>query len=176
MTSDATTFGTRPIPIARALLYGTLAVGVLDLLDALVFFGLRGAQPVRVLQAIASGLLGRAAFGGGAAAALLGVILHFFIAFCVVAVYLAASRRIPALARHAFVFGPLYGLAVYAVMNGVVLPLSATTPVSGPRPLPVLVNGLLIHALGVGLPAALAARAAAPPSPRAPLPTKVAAA
>ena len=174
MTSDAAHFGIRPIPIARALLYGTLAVGVLDLLDALIFFGLRGVAPIRVLQAIASGLLGRTAFGGGAATAVLGVVLHFFIAFCVVAVYLAASRRLSALARHPFVFGPLYGLAVYAVMNGVVLPLSAAG--SGPRPLPVLVNGLLIHAIGVGLPSALAARAAAPPSPRAPLPTKVAAA
>jgi hypothetical protein len=32
---------------ARALLYGTLVVGVLDLADAFVFFGLRGARPGR---------------------------------------------------------------------------------------------------------------------------------
>ena len=176
MTSDATHFPTKPISVPRALLYGTLAVGVLDLLDALVFFGFRGAQPVRVLQGIASGLLGREAFAGGAATAALGVALHFFIAFCVVAVYLAASRRFPALARHPFAFGPLYGLAVYAVMNAIVLPLSATAPAPGPKPLPVLVNGLLIHALGVGLPAALAARAAARPVFRDPARPVVAAA
>lgn len=44
---------------ARALLYGTLAVGILDITDAIVFFGLRSAKPIRILQSIASGLLGR---------------------------------------------------------------------------------------------------------------------
>lgn len=50
----------------------------------------------------------------------------------------------------------MYGLIVYAVMNGVVLPLSAVkhNVPSGA----VLINGLVIHMLGVGLPAALAAR------------------
>lgn len=150
-----------PVRPARALLLGGVAVGVLDLLDAVLFFGARGVPPVAILQSIASGLLGRAAFRGGAATAALGVLLHFFIAFAVVAVYYVASRRFPALRRHPLVFGPLYGLAVYAVMNAVVLPLSAAA--HGMPPLPVLINGLLIHVLGVGLPSALAARAALPP-------------
>ncbi|HEU0054890.1 MAG TPA: hypothetical protein VFQ39_17010, partial [Longimicrobium sp.] len=137
-----------------------LAVGVLDITDALVFFGLRGAAPVRVLQSIAAGLLGREAFQGGVGTAALGLFLHFFIAFCIVVVFWLASRAIPALARQPFVYGPLYGVAVYLVMNQVVLPLSAVTPATGPKPLPVLINGVLIHILGVGLPAALAARAA----------------
>jgi hypothetical protein len=47
-------------------------------------------------------------------------------------------------------------------MNLVVVPLSRIGGSFGP-PLPVLVNGLLIHIVGVGLPAALAARAAAAP-------------
>jgi hypothetical protein len=59
------------------------------------------------------------------------------------------------------VAGILYGLAVYAVMNSVIIPLSAIEPRSSPTPLPVLVNGLLIHMLGVGLPTAFIARAAA---------------
>lgn len=136
----------------RALLVGTLLVGVLDLLDALVFFGLRGAAPGRVLQAIASGLLGRAAFAGGGATMLLGVAVHFCIAGAIVGTYLAVSRRVPALRRHALLWGPLYGIAAYVVMNQVVLPLSRAA--TGPRPLPVLLNGVLIHMLGVGLPAA----------------------
>ncbi|MGH9373027.1 MAG: hypothetical protein ACRD15_16010, partial [Vicinamibacterales bacterium] len=79
---------------SRALLYGTLAVGILDGLDAVLFFGLRGAQPIRIFQGIASGLLGPSAFSGGWATALVGVLLHFFIAFCIVLVFLLASRRI----------------------------------------------------------------------------------
>jgi len=55
--------------------------------------------------------------------------------------------------------GIAYGVVAYVVMNYVVIPLSAVTP-GGPKPLPVVVNGLLIHMFGVGIPAALAARRA----------------
>jgi hypothetical protein len=47
---------------------------------------------------------------------------------------------------------------VYGIMTWVVVPLSAAA--SNPPSLPVLINGLLIHAWGVGLPSALFARAA----------------
>ncbi|MBA3318441.1 MAG: hypothetical protein H0T50_10175 [Gemmatimonadales bacterium] len=143
---------------ARALLFGGLTVGVLDALDALIIFGLRGVPPARVFQGIASGLLGRVAFEGGLATALLGVLLHFFIAFVVVAIYHASARRLPVLAFRPWLVGPLYGLLVYAVMNLIVIPLSAIAP--GPRSAGALLNGLLIHGFGVGLPAALSARAA----------------
>jgi uncharacterized membrane protein YagU involved in acid resistance len=146
----------------RALVYGTLLVGILDGLDAVVFFGLRGAQPIRIFQSIASGLLGRQAFAGGLATAALGLALHFFIAFTIVAVFLVASRRIPALVRAPLVSGILYGLAVYFVMNYIVLPLSAVTP--GRFVWPVFINGILIHMFGVGLPASLVARAAQKPN------------
>ena len=66
----------------QAVLYGTLVVGTLDALDAIVFFGLRsGAQPIRIFQGIASGLLGPAARQGGLQTAAIGVGLHYFIAF-----------------------------------------------------------------------------------------------
>src|SRR5688500_19816783 len=93
------------LPVPKALLYGTLAVGVLDILDAIVFFGLRGAQPIRILQSIAAGLLGRAAFAGGWRTAALGLALHFFIAFIVVLVYMLAARRLPALTRDPIAYG-----------------------------------------------------------------------
>jgi hypothetical protein len=143
---------------ARALALGVVTVGVLDGLDAVIYFGLRGVSPVRIFQAIAAGLLGRAAFQGGAATALLGGALHFTIAFAIVSVYFIASRRIASLVRHPFVWGPVYGVAVYLTMNLVVIPLSAAVR---PTPaLPTIVNGLMIHVFGVGIPAALCARAA----------------
>jgi hypothetical protein len=40
-------------------------------------------------------------------------------------------------------------------MNHVVVPLSAAVTGAGPKPLAVILNGLLIHMIGVGLPAAL---------------------
>jgi hypothetical protein len=158
MTSAVTAASRGMWTPARALLLGGLTVGVLDALDALVFFGLRGVPPARVFQGIAAGLLGRSAVAGGMTTALLGVLLHFIIAFAVVATYHVAARRIPGLTRRPWIYGPLYGLLVYAVMNFVVIPLSA---IGAHAPsAAVLLNGLLIHALGVGLPAALSARAA----------------
>jgi len=154
---------------ARAILFGALTVGVLDGLDAIIFFGLRGVAPGRIFQSIASGLLGRGSFQGGAAAVALGVLLHFTVALGIVATYHFASRRLPTLAQRPFLWGPLYGVAAYLVMNYVVIPLSAVPARAGAPPLPVVVNGVLIHMFGVGLPAALFARAARadgePPSP-----------
>jgi len=141
----------------RALLFGALTVGTLDLLDALIFFTARGAQPIRIVQAIASGLLGPAAFQGGLRTAILGVCLHYFIAFSIVATFILASWRWPDLRRRPFLWGPVYGVGVYLVMNLIVVPLSAAIP--GHKTLVVIVNGLLIHIFGVGLPSALFARA-----------------
>jgi hypothetical protein len=149
----------RRLSAPRAILLGGLVVGALDGLDAVVFFGFRGVRPVAIFQSIASGLLGRAAFRGGLRTALLGACLHFFIATVVVLIYYVASKRLHILTRQAVVFGILYGIAVYFVMNRVVVPLSAASS-GGPVPLAVLANGLLIHAFGVGLPSALFARAA----------------
>ena len=142
----------------RALLTGTLAVGVLDLLDAFLFFGARGVRPIRICQSIAAGLLGRAAFAGGWRTATLGVALHFLIAFTVVLVLIAAARRIRPLTEHWVMTGLVYGIGVYVVMNVIVVPLSAAG--GGTRTWPVVLNGLLIHMFGVGIPASLAARAA----------------
>jgi hypothetical protein len=146
----------------QAVLYGTLVVGTLDALDAIVFFGLRsGARPIRIFQGIAYGLIGPAARQGGLKTAALGVLLHYFIAFGIVLTYFLVSRRVRLLTRRPVICGLLYGLIAYAVMNLVVLPLSK---VGGPTlpATPVLANGVLIHMLGVGLPSALFARAARP--------------
>jgi hypothetical protein len=145
------------VSTARALLWGTLVVGILDAADAVVFFGLRGAKPIRIFQSIASGLLGRSAFSGGLRTAVLGVALHFFIAFLIVSTFLVASRYIRILRRAPVWSGLIYGIAVYLVMNFVVLPLSAAG--RGALSWPVVVNGVLIHMLGVGLPTSLFVRA-----------------
>ena len=140
----------------RAILLGGLTVGALDILDAFVFFGLRGVRPERILHSVAAGLLGReAAIAGGLKTALLGLVLHFTIATGVVATYYLVSRVLPFLVRYPIVCGLLYGIVVFYVMQLVVLPLSATSGKAGLPTGAPLINGLLIHALGVGLPAAL---------------------
>jgi uncharacterized membrane protein YagU involved in acid resistance len=133
-----------------------LLVGVLDISDAFIFYGLHGVSPIRILQGIASGLLGRAAFTQGHRSALLGIILHFFIAFTAAIVYLLASRRLP-LSHHPLLYGTLYGVAVYAVMNYIVLPLSNVVPKPHFSPIP-FVNGVAALIFCVGIPVAFIAR------------------
>lgn len=152
----------RPRPLT-AVLAGGLTAAVLDITYAFIAFGLRGVSPMTILQSVASGLLGKASYTGGVAAAALGGVLHVVIALVMAAVYGVASRLLPTLNRRPWLWGPAYGFGCYVVMNFVVLPLRF-----GPRPTPdldLLLGGVAIHMFGVGLPIALfAARAAfAPP-------------
>jgi hypothetical protein len=143
----------------RAIVYGALTVGALDLIDAFVFFWLRsGATPASILHSIAAGFVGRdAARAGGLATALLGFLAHFLVAFCIVVVYVLASRLIPALRKHWVVCGLAFGVVAYFAMTWFVVPMSnaGTKTITFALPAaPVIINGLLIHAFGVGLPAA----------------------
>lgn len=143
------------------ILYGGLAVGILDGLFAVIFYGLiLGAAPTRVFQSVASGLLGRASFEGGTRTFVLGILLHLVVASGIAAVYYVASLKFRILIRHAVACGLIYGLIAYLVMNYVVIPLSAI----GSRPSPpprVFLPAFIAHALLVGLPVALIARRSA---------------
>ena len=88
--------------------------------------------------------------------ALVGLLAHFFVAFAVAAIYVGTTRFLPMLSREAVMWGTIYGAAVLIVMNFAILPHTAV--VKSPLSLPLLLNGVLGHALFVGLPIALAAR------------------
>ena len=135
------------------IIYGGLIVAVLDGLNAVIFFGLSGISPMRIFQHIASGLLGRASFSGGVTTALLGVLLHFLIALILAVIYYLASLRFPILHRRAVLCGTLYGVAVYFVMNYGVIPLSAAQSTAFSTG--VFLNGVIGHALLVGMPIGL---------------------
>ena len=134
-----------------AIAVGGLIAGSLDLAQACFLFG-SGIPLV-----IAAGLLGRPAFTGGAATYALGVLLHFFIAFSVTAIYYGASRRLGFMLEHPLVCGLFYGAAVEEVMNLVVLPLSALHA-RGPYRLHDLLLGLGVHMVVIGLPVAYSVR------------------
>lgn len=145
----------------KAIAVGGLAAGALDITAAILQYAARGVAPIRILQSVASGLLGKAAYTGGVATAALGLALHFGIAFGAVAVYYAASRRIALLRRQPIVAGVLYGTAVYFFMNQVVLPLSQF-PGRGGFNLQAALPQIAIHMAFVGLPIALAVHRYAP--------------
>src|SRR5689334_4296392 len=86
---------------AAAILWGGLMCAVFDIAYAFLFFGRLGARPMRILQSVSSGLLGTAAFRGGAKTAALGLLLHFVISFSAATIYYLASRRLVFMVRNA---------------------------------------------------------------------------
>ena len=141
----------------HVVVYGGLAAGLLDIVNATTFWFLyNSAPPARILQAIAAGLLGKESFAGGTATAALGLFLHFFIACGMAAVYWLASRQWPVLLQRPVAAGTAYGIATYLAMNWVVVPLSRATP--PPFILPWFIDSVLAHVVLVGLLLAFVAR------------------
>src|SRR5262245_5616966 len=142
---------------AAVIVGGGFAAAALDIVNAMVFWSLyAGTKPVAILQSIAAGLQGKAAFSGGASSAALGLFLHFFIMCAMAAVYWLACRRWTWMLERPAVAGVAYGLLTWAAMNYVVVPLSKA---SSPPFIPSwFVDGLLAHVLLVGLLFAFVAR------------------
>lgn len=139
------------------ILWGGLIAGTMDITAAILTYKIRNnVPPIRILQGVASGLLGTSSYGGGAKTAALGLFLHFMIAFIWTAVFYAASRKMPWLIQHAVIVGIFYGMFVQQFMQQVVLPLSAFH--KPPFSLSGLVIGLITHIVCVGLPIALSVR------------------
>lgn len=141
----------------RSIVFGGLTVGVLDGLHAVIASLALGGSPVRAFQYITAGIIGRAAFDGGMKTFLVGILIHFFIATTVAAIYYAASIKFPILIRKAVLCGLLYGITVYFVMYFAVMPLSAAPKFSS-YSLFMFLKDLIGHALLVGLPLALITR------------------
>lgn len=143
---------------AKAIFWGGLIAGTLDLTGACVVSWLRaGVPPVRIMQSVASGVLGAAAYEGGAKAAILGVVLHYFIATTWVVVFYLASRKLRFLIERPIPWGLVYGVIVYSFMNFVVLPRSAVPMRTTPTLTSRIIN-LVIIMICIGLPIALIVR------------------
>jgi uncharacterized membrane protein YagU involved in acid resistance len=115
-----------------ATLLGGLAAGALDIIYAFIVYGplaptlglSSSLPPETVLQSVAGGWIGRdAAFDGGLNTALLGAATHFGIAIVMAGVFVAVLGRVGA--KSPLLWGVLYGLVLFVVMNYVVVPLSA---------------------------------------------------
>jgi len=115
----------QPWSTTRAILTGGALGGLLDILFAISFAGYNGMPPERLLQVVASGALGKAAFTGGMPAAAFGLACHFALSFVWMAIFFFAARRMPALASKPLPAAVGYGLLVFFTMRLIVLPLSA---------------------------------------------------
>jgi hypothetical protein len=146
----------------ETILFGGLAIGVLDFIDGSTFFPLYyGITFQQVWWGPASGILGRdAARAGGWNTALFGILMHFCVAFSIAIVYYLCSRLLPVMLRHAVISGLIFGVIANYVMQMVVLPLSArggSPSAVLSEPFGSMLNSVIGHAVLVGLPVALIA-------------------
>ncbi len=143
----------------RAGIIAGLIGGALDIIAAVTIYPMvYGATPTRILQSIAAGVQGRAAYEGGAGSAILGLGLHFFIAIVAGLVLAAFMARMESLRRFVLTTGAGFGVAVYFFMQKIVLPLSQA---GAQHPdMKAMSIGVAIHIFLFGVPMALAARRA----------------
>jgi len=139
-----------------AVLVGGAIAGTLDILFAISFAAANGVAASRVLQSVASGLLGEAAFSGGASTAVMGLACHFALAFLWALLFLLAAKNWPALVRRPLISGMAFGVVVFLCMRLVVLPLSAFPRPVTFKPLATVLD-LSSHMFLFGFPIAWAA-------------------
>jgi uncharacterized membrane protein YagU involved in acid resistance len=111
-------------PLSKIIKAG-LIVGTLDIVAAFIqFFIQTKNNPLIILKYIASGILGKEAFSGGGLVILLGLILHYIIAFSFTILFFWLFTKIKILSRSKIITGILYGIFIWVVMNLIVVPLS----------------------------------------------------
>lgn len=143
-------------PTLQAIALATVICGVFDAAAASVQATTLSIPIQRLWQSVASGILGPRAFERGAATVALGLALHFVIAFIISTIYVLAALRLPFLLQHPLLAGALYGIAVFLVMNFIVLPLSRRP--KRPFNLKFAATQFVIHIVIVGWSIALSAR------------------
>ena len=139
------------------VLLGGMIAGALDIAFACTFWALKANASIeRILQSVAAGLLGSSSFEGGLTTAILGLLVHFAITVTMAAAFYIAARNVPLLWQRPVLCGSLYGLFLYAIMNFVVVPFSASP--SSPDDALWISLSIVAHVVLVGIPIALMSR------------------
>ncbi|MFL5606204.1 MAG: hypothetical protein ACJ8AD_07155 [Gemmatimonadaceae bacterium] len=127
----------RPRRSAGSRLVATgLLIGVVDGLWAVVLTLAYGRSLTRLWQGIAATAFGERMFDGGAPAVLLGVLMHFGVAFAWSAAFLLLVTRSAWLRRvldspHGMLkVAAVYGPMIWIVMSAVVIPLLTGRPLA----------------------------------------------
>ena len=141
--------------IWKPLATATLVCGSLDILFATMLTLLRSKEPAAMLRFVASGPF-PAATEWGAAGSLLGLAVHYTLMAIMVAIFILAARRVPALTDSPLLWGLIYGLVTYGVMNLIVVPLRF--PAAWPPKALSIGTQLFAHIVLVGIPTSLIAR------------------
>jgi hypothetical protein len=144
----------RPVPW---LLLAAVGAAVLDLGFAVLFWTAEGVPAIRILQSISSWLLGRAAFEGGIATAVLGTLLYVALMWALALFYRGLSRSFPRLVHQPVRFGLAYGALMYGLVFHIAVPLFTAAGPASQRP-DWIAACVVAYMVLVGLPCAWAAR------------------
>ena len=154
----------RPVNAGVRIAATSAIVALLDALFAIVLYVviMHVTTPARIFQSIASSLLGRASFDGGAQTVALGLLIHISVATGWTLVFAGALRalepvgRVVSSTRGALMVGAMYGLVIWVMMDLVLIPLTRG------RPTPISAwtfwATLAWHVVGVGPPIVLGLR------------------
>jgi hypothetical protein len=141
--------------VAKPIVIATLICGTLDILWAIILTLWRGREPAAMLRGVASGPFPNAT-DWGAGGSVLGLVVHFALMAIIVAVFILAARRHSRFLDRPWMYGLIYGLITYVVMNLVVVPLRF--PAAWPPTALSVATQLFAHIVLVGWPTAFIAR------------------
>ena len=102
-----------PRTTGAAIAWGGLVAGTVDIAAASL---INMIDPLVILRAIASGLLGRAAFAGGLPVSLLGLVLQWAMSLLIAAIFVLAAQRLAWMRQRWVAAGLAYGLVVFVVL------------------------------------------------------------
>lgn len=127
--------------VAAIVLPAGLVCAATDISYIIVLVLIKGGSPLRMLQGIASSVLGKASFDGGVATMLLGLAMHVGVALAAAAMFFVFYRLSGVVREHWLMSGVLFGAVFYVFMQLVALPLTRLPPQSFPPPnwIPVFV-------------------------------------
>src|ERR1043165_5712947 len=135
--------------LARPILIATLIAGTLDILAAIGLTLFYGRDPMTMLRYVGSGPF-PGATDMGTGGSILGLVVHFALMAIMVTIFVLAAARLRRLWQQPILWGFLYGLATYVVMNWIVVPLRFQTPL--PPSTRAIITQLFCHIVLVGIP------------------------
>jgi len=139
------------------IILAAMLAGLLDLVAAIIVYSILmdKTTALTILQSVASGVFGKAAYAGGIKMAVYGVIFHFIISLIFTIFYFYAYPKLAFLRKERIFSGIVYGTFIWLVMNFIVLPLAF----AGLFPSDILASliGMAIVIVAVGIPISLIA-------------------
>ena len=141
--------------ILQPIILATLICGTLDILLAIGLTVWRGREVGGMLRFVASGPFPKATEMGPTGAAI-GLLVHFVLMAIMVAIFVIAARQRPSLLDNPLLWGLVYGLITYIVINLIVVPLRF--PAAWPPKALSVGTQLFAHIVLVGWPTAFITR------------------